>query len=82
MLRRSLAFAAAASLAASPVLAQSSAVPSADPLSVERSGAAAEGSSDLRVGADWFPALLFATIVVLGVLTATGVLFDDDPDSP
>jgi len=78
MLRRSLAFTAAMSLAATPVLAQ----PSAAPLSIERSGAAAEGSSDLRGGADWFPALLFATIIVLGVLTATGVLFDDDPDSP
>ena len=78
MLRRSLAFAAAASLAASPVLAQ----PSAAPLSVERAGAVTGQSNDLRGGADWFPAILFATIVVLGVLTATGVIFDDDPDSP
>ena len=79
MLRQSLAFVAAATMAVSPVLAQTSAAR----LSVaERAGPSTEKDSALS-GGDWFPALMFATIVVLGVLTATGVIFDDDdPDSP
>jgi hypothetical protein len=81
MLRQSLAFVAAASMAASPVLAS----PSAAPLSLSaRAGADAENGNDL-MGGTWFPPLLFATIVILGALTATGVIFDDDndlPDSP
>ena len=78
MLRQSLAFVAAASIAASPVLAQ----PSAAPLSVaERAGASTEDASDL--GGDWFAIGLAALIVILGILVATGVLFDDDdPTSP
>ena len=80
MLRKSLAFLAAASMTASPVLAQSAA-----PLSVARTGAAAENGSDLG-GGSWFPPALFALIVLGGILMATGVIFDDDdddlPDSP
>ncbi len=79
MLRQSLAFVAAASMAVTPVLAQ----PAAAPLSVARAGASTADSSQLRSGADWFPALLFAAIVIAGILTATGIIFDDDdPESP
>ena len=82
MLRQSLAFVAAASMAASPVLAQSSAAP----LSISaRAGADTGDGNDLVGRGGWFPPLLFATIVILGALTATGVIFDDDndlPDSP
>ena len=79
MLRQSLAFVAAASMAITPVLAQ----PAAAPLSVVRAGASTEDASQLRSGADWFSALLFAAIVIAGILTATGVIFDDDdPESP
>ena len=79
MLRQSLAFLAAASMAASPVLAQSSAAS----LSVARAGASTDDAGRLRGGADWFPALLFAAIVIAGILTATGIIFDDeDPESP
>ena len=78
MLRQSLAFLAAAAMTASPILAQ----PSAAPLSVDRAGAAAENGSNLE-GGNWFPPVLFALIIIGGVLLATGVIFDDDdPDSP
>ena len=78
MLRKSLAFAAALALSAAPALAQSS----ASPLSVTRAGADTDQASDLR-GGNLFPMAVFATIVLLGVLTAFGVIFDDDdPDSP
>ena len=78
MLRRSLAFLAAASMTAAPVLAQ----PSAAPLSVDRAGATADQASDLR-GGTWFPPALFALIIIGGILLATGIIFDDDdPDSP
>ena len=78
MLRKSLAFLGAVSMAATPVLAQSSAAP----LSVARAGATTEEGSDLR-GGNWFPPVLFALIVIGGILLATGVIFDDDdPDSP
>lgn len=79
MFRKTLAMLAATSLIGSPALAQSEAAS----LSVARAGAPAEGANDLR-GNVWFPPLLFATIVILGILTATGVIFDDDeePESP
>lgn len=79
MIRQSLAFIAAASLAAAPTLAQ----PSASALSIAPSMARAgpaEADSDLE-GASLFPVLVAAAIVVAGILLATGVLFDDD-DSP
>ena len=78
MLRKSLAFLAALSMSATPVLAQ----PSAAPLSVARAGATGADGSDLR-GGSWFPPVLAALIIIGGVLLATGVIFDDDdPDSP
>jgi len=78
MLRKSLAFMAALSMSAAPVLAQ----PSAAPLSVARAGAATQDASELR-GGNWFPPVLFALIIIGGILMATGVIFDDDdPDSP
>lgn len=80
MLRQSLVFLAAASMTAAPVLAQ----PSAVPLSVARAGASTEAGSDLRGGQGaWIAQLVFALIVIGGILMATGVIFDDDdPDSP
>jgi hypothetical protein len=78
MLRQSLAFFAAASMAATPALAQ----PSAAPLSVARAGATTEDGNALR-GGNWFPPLLFAAIVIAGALMAAGIIFDDDdPESP
>ena len=77
MLRNSLAFIAAASMAATSVLAQ----PSAAPLSVARAGADTSQGSALE--GNWFPVALAGLIVLLGILTATGVIFDDDdPESP
>lgn len=77
MIRKSLAFLAAASLAISPALA----APSMS-APVSRAGPAA-ASSELDGGASIFPMIVFAAIVVAGVLLATGVLFDDDhPDQP
>lgn len=82
MFRNSIALAAALSLAATPAIAQPSAAPLSLQHSVDRAGADGDGGSSLTNGG-WFPPLMFATIVALGVLTATGVLFDDDgPDSP
>ena len=81
MLRHAFALAAAASMAAAPALAQSATTPSAV-TPVDRSGAAVDGSP-LRGGSYFAPALA-ALIVLLGILTATGVIFDDDdrPVSP
>lgn len=79
MLRQAFALAAAASMAAAPAFAQSAPAPSAA-TSVDRSGAAADGSQ-LRGGSYFAPALA-ALIVLLGVLTATGVIFDNDNDRP
>lgn len=80
MIRQSLAFIAASSLAVTPVLAQSASALSVAP-AVARAGPA-EADSDLA-GASAFPVIVFAAIVVAGVLLATGVIFDDDdPDSP
>ena len=78
MLRHSLAFMAAVSMSAAPVLAQ----PAAAPLSVARAGAVTEDGNDLA-GGSWFPPALAALIIIGGILLATGVIFDeDDPDSP
>lgn len=84
MFARSLALLAAASLSAAPALAQ----PSAQALSVQPAAARAgglddSGASDLG-GGSWIAPVLFAAIVIGGVLLATGVLFDDDnePASP
>ena len=51
MLRQSLAFMAAVSLTASPILAQLSAAP----LSVSRAAASSEGASELRGGPGFPP---------------------------
>ena len=81
MFSRVFAGLAAVSLAASPTLAQATAAPlSIQPAAVERAGAA-PGDSQLN-GGSWLPPVLFAAIVIAGVLMATGVIFDDDPDSP
>ena len=82
MLRHTFAFLAVSSLAITPVAIQAARPGPAAPLSIARAGADTTGGSELRSG-DWFPAALFATIVILGILMATGVIFDDDdPDSP
>jgi hypothetical protein len=78
MLRKSLAFMAALSMSAAPVLAQ----PSAAPLSVARAGATTQDSNEMS-GGSWLPPVLAALIIIGGILLATGVIFDDDdPDSP
>lgn len=77
MLRHSLGFLAAVSMTAAPVLAQ----PSAAPLSVARASASTDEGNALN-GGSWFPPVLAALIIIGGVLLATGVLFDDGPDSP
>ena len=79
MYRNLVALAAAASLSAAPAFAQSE---SAEALSIQRAAPAVQNSNQLE-GGSWVAPLLAATIVILGVLTATGVIFDDDnPDSP
>ena len=78
MLRKSLAFMAALSMSAAPVLAQ----PSAAPLSVARAGATTQDSNELR-GGSWLPPVLAALIIIGGILLATGIIFDEDhPHSP
>lgn len=77
MLRKSLAFLAAASLTVTPALAQSSASSLSLASSVRAGPSAAE--SDLE-GQSAFPMIAFAAIVIGGVLLATGVIFDDDDD--
>ena len=75
--KASLAAMLAASMATTPVLAQSA--PSAAPLSIaERSGADTEQASDLRGG--WIIPLLAVVAVLLGIWAA--VNNDDEPSSP
>ena len=75
--KASLAAMLAASMASTPVLAQTA--PSAAPLSVaERSGAETEGASELRGG--FIIPLLAIVAVILGVLAA--INDDDEPSSP
>ena len=79
MYRNLIALAAAASLVATPALAQSEA---ASALSVQRAAPVSENANELN-GGSWFAPAVAIAIVVLGILTATGVIFDDDdPDSP
>jgi tetrahydromethanopterin S-methyltransferase subunit D len=74
---------AALSLAASPVLAQ----PSAQPLSLQpamtRAGAPMQDANGIE-GHDVFPVILFVSIIIGGILLATGVIGDNDhpPISP
>jgi hypothetical protein len=83
MFAKSAALFAALSLAASPTLAQ----PSAQSLSIQpalqRSAAPMEDGSRLE-GGNVLPPILFALIVVGGILLATGVIFDNHhpPVSP
>lgn len=82
MLRRSLAFLAAATMATAPVIAQ--AAPAAAPTTATaRAGAPTEEDSDLRGGSFFAPAVA-AIIIILGILVATGVILDNDhpPVSP
>jgi ABC-type amino acid transport system permease subunit len=77
MFQKALALAAAASMVATPVMAQSAASPpSAAP--VQRAGPNVDGN-ELAGGNIFVPALA-ALIILLGILTATGVLFGDDDD--
>lgn len=81
MLRNSLAFIAAASLAAAPALAQSSAAALSLAPTAARAG---PGAADSNLeGGSAVPIIAFAAIVIGGILLATGVIWDDDdPDSP
>lgn len=75
--KASLAAMLAASMASTPVLAQTA--PSASALSVaERSGAATSDANELRGG--FIIPLIAVIAVILGILAATGG--DDDPTSP
>ncbi len=79
MFRKSLVAFASAALIAVPVAAQNPAAALSVAPSV-RAGASVEGNDQLEGGSIIAP-ILFAAIVVLGVLTATGTLFNDDQDS-
>lgn len=79
MLRHSLAFLAAASLSVTPALAQSASALSIAPAAA-RAGPA-ESDSDLE-GGSAIPMIAFAAIIIGGILLATGVIFDDDDDTP
>jgi hypothetical protein len=82
MFGRSIALAAALSLAASPALAQASAAPLSLQAARDRAGASMDGESELR-GGSFLPPVLFAAIVIGGILLATGIIFDNDhPTSP
>ena len=75
--KASLAAMLAASMASTPVLAQTA--PSASALSVaERSGAATEDASELRGG--FIIPLLAILAVIAGLIIAFGG--DDEPESP
>ncbi|HEY5712365.1 MAG TPA: hypothetical protein VIT38_10760 [Allosphingosinicella sp.] len=83
MLGKNLALLASIALAGAPAFAE----PSAQALSIQpeiaRAGAlVGEDGSDLDGGANWVPAILFAAILVGGVLLATGVIGDNDHDTP
>ncbi len=78
MLRKYLVAFASAALVAAPVAAQNPAASLSMAPSV-RAGASVEGNDQLGNGSIIAP-ILFAAIVVLGVLTATGTLFDEDND--
>ena len=82
MLRRPLAFLAAAAMATAPVAARPSAAAAPQAVAA-RAGAPTEHSSDLRGGSLVAPAIA-AIIIILGVLLATGVILDNDhpPTSP
>ena len=78
MIRKSMAALAAAALVTTPVLAQTSSIPTH---AVQRSGAEMSDESQLT-GGSILPPVLAATIVVLGVLLATGVILDNDDETP
>jgi hypothetical protein len=78
MFRKSVAALAAVAFIASPVLAQASSAPVA---AVQRAGPAAGDSSQLA-GGPILPPILAATIIILGILMATGVVFDNDDSDP
>lgn len=89
MLRNSLAVVAAASLATTPAMAASSASSlSIQPPAHSQGIGNAYGRSDRGVGNPFgapgagVGITLFGIIIVLGVLLATGVIFDDDDDRP
>ena len=82
MLRNTLTALAAAALVTTPVLAQASTVPGTSPAdAVQRSGAGMSAGSQLT-GGPILPPILAATIIVLGVLLATGVILDNDDETP
>ncbi len=78
MLKRVVTAATAMSLAISPVFAQSRAAPAVAP---EPATEQVEGST-LRAPGAPVAGGVFLIIVVLGVLLALGVLFDDDEGDP
>lgn len=79
MFKRALGFVAAATMSTSAVMAQSAA-----PLSVAPAvrASADTGEESELTGAPLVPILVFAAIIIGGVLLATGVFDDDDSVSP
>jgi hypothetical protein len=75
MLKKSLVALAALSLAVSPALAQDS----AQSLSVAEASDSDGGL--FQPGGAIVAQLVFVTIIILGVLTATGTIFDDGENS-
>jgi hypothetical protein len=71
------------SLAASPALAQAAAQPLSSQPSIARTGAPMQDANSLE-GQNIFPIILFVSIIVGGILLATGVIGDNDhpPTSP
>jgi hypothetical protein len=83
MFGKSVAMLAALSLAASPALAQASAQPLSIQPALQRSAAPMDDGSRLE-GGNILPPILFALIIVGGILLATGVIGDNNhpPRSP
>ncbi|WP_129792980.1 hypothetical protein [Sphingosinicella sp. CPCC 101087] len=79
MFQKALVLATAASMVATPVMAQSAvSPPTAAP--VQRAGASVDGNE--LAGGNLFAPALAALIILLGILTATGVIFDNDGEDP
>ena len=81
MFRKSFALMAAVSLAVTPTLAQASAQSLSVQPAIERAGAPA-GDSELRRRGGFVAPAVAVIIVILGILTATGTIFDDDSRTP
>lgn len=81
MFRNSLAFLAAASIAAAPVAVQAAApAPAVEPAQVER--AAAPGGENELVGRGFGSGWLIPGLVLVAAIVAAILILDDDEDVP